>query len=172
MTSTIELIEAEIPRLRRYARFLVRDIDAADDLVQDCLVKALAKIASWQPGTNLRAWLFTILRNGYFNDLRRKNRSPIVDTDDVPFGMTPSNQDHHMALLEVQQVFLNLSEEHRDVLTLVAIEGLSYEEAATIIDVPIGTVRSRASRARQALRVAIDHDAESAGTVTEDPFHV
>ena len=161
MESTIELIEAEIPRLRRYARFLVGDADRADDVVQECLTKAIAKVDSWQPGTNLRAWLFVILRNSYFNEMRRKSRSPIIDdADSALVGTTPSNQDAHMALLDVRKAFLNLSDEHREVLLLIAIEGLPYEEAAGVIGVPIGTVRSRASRARQALRDAIDPDGE------------
>jgi RNA polymerase sigma-70 factor (ECF subfamily) len=146
------LIEAEIPRLRRFARFLVGDVDRADDLVQECLTRAIAKIDSWQPGTNLRAWLFVILRNCHFNELRRKNRSPIVPGAEERVVSVPGNQEMHMTLLEVKDAFLRLSQEHREVLLLVAIEGLPYEEAASVLDVPIGTVRSRASRARQALR--------------------
>lgn len=161
MKSTIELIEAEIPRLRRYARFLAGDVDRADDAVQECLTRAIAKVDSWQPGTNLRAWLFVILRNCYFNELRRKNRSPIVDdADSALVGVTQGNQEAHMALLDVRKAFLNLSEEHREVLLLIAMEGLPYEEAAGIMGVPIGTVRSRVSRARQALRDAVDPDGE------------
>lgn len=158
--STLKQIELEIPRLRRYARFLVGDTDRADDLVQECLTRAIAKLDSWQPGTNLRAWLFVILRNGYFNELRRKNRSPIIDVEDAAQGASPSNQEAHMALVEVRRAFAKLSEEHREVLLLVAIEGLPYEEAAGIMGVPIGTVRSRASRARKALRMAIEYDGE------------
>ncbi len=161
MDSTIKLIEAEIPRLRRYARFLTGDLDRADDLVQESLARAIAKINSWQPGTNLRAWLFVILRNCFFNEVRREKRSPINHGDDEPAGMTPSNQEAHMELLEMRRAFLNLSDEHRDVLALVAIEGLSYEEASAVLGVPIGTVRSRASRARQALREAVGHDKTS-----------
>lgn len=154
--ATIKLIEAEIPRLRRYARFLSGDVDRADDLVQECLTRAIAKVDSWQPGTNMRAWLFVIMRNCYFNDLRRKNRSPIVEEAETSLATVPGNQDAHMALQEVRRAFMTLSEEHRDVLLLIAIEGLAYEEAAAIIGVPIGTVRSRTSRARQALRQAIE----------------
>ena len=173
MDATIKLIEAEIPRLRRYARFLVRDVDRADDLVQECLTKAIAKVNSWQPGTNMRAWLFVILRNCYFNELRRTSRSPIVDdADSALVGTTPSNQEAHMALLDVRKAFLNLSDEHREVLLLIAIEGLPYEEAAGVMGVPIGTVRSRASRARQALREAIDHDGvDEMGTIEAGTTH-
>ncbi len=161
LESTIKLIEAEIPRLRRYARFLVGDVDRADDLVQECLTRAIAKVDSWRPGTNLRAWLFVIMRNSYFNELRRKSRSPIIEEAEPTLAATPGNQEAHMALQDVRRAFLGLSEEHREVLLLVAIEGLAYEEAASIIGVPIGTVRSRTSRARQLLRQALDDDARA-----------
>lgn len=167
MTSTVELIEAEIPRLRRYARFLVGDVDRADDLVQDCLVRAVANADSWKPGTNMRAWLFVIARNCFYNEHRRNSRSPFVEVDDTVSATTQSNQDAHMALLEVRKAFMALSEEHREVLVLVAIEGLAYEEAAAIMGVPIGTVRSRASRARQALRNAVERGEKGAKTPTE-----
>ncbi|NJO37085.1 MAG: sigma-70 family RNA polymerase sigma factor [Rhizobiales bacterium] len=163
-------MEAEIPRLRRYARFLVGNADRADDLVQDCLTRAITKIDSWQPGTNMRAWLFVIMRNGYFNELRRKSRSPIIEDSEAMPAVTPGNQEAHLALQEVRRAFLQLSEEHREVLLLVAIEGLAYDEAAGIIGVPIGTVRSRASRARAALRQAVDGD-QGAGRTQADRAH-
>jgi RNA polymerase sigma-70 factor (ECF subfamily) len=169
MDPTIKLIEAEIPRLRRYARFLARDIDRADDLVQDCLVRALARLDSWKPGTNLRAWLFTILRNGYFNERRRNSRSPMVEDDGAVSAVTLSNQYDHMALRDVSRAFLALSDEHREVLLLVAIEGSSYEEAAEVIGVPIGTVRSRTSRARHALRDAVDPESDTDGRTSPVP---
>jgi RNA polymerase sigma-70 factor (ECF subfamily) len=157
MSDILRAIEAEIPRLRRYARHLVRDVDRADDLVQECLIRALDKLETWTPGTNLRAWLFVILRNCHINEVRREQRSPIV-------GEAPSSeselaaagsQEARVALLEVRDAFLTLSEEHREVLLLVALEELRYEEAAAILEVPLGTVRSRLSRARQALRAAL-----------------
>src|ERR687892_1633689 len=155
---TIDLIEAEIPRLRRYARYLAREADRADDLVQECLTRAISKIDSWTPGTNLRAWLFVILRNCHINEVRRGQRTSLIgevssDYDVVP---TPASQEAHMSLLEVRNAYLNLSEEHREVLLLVAIEGLQYEEAAGILQIPVGTIRSRLSRARQTLRDALD----------------
>ena len=158
MHATVRLIEMEIPRLRRYARFLAGDIDYADDLVQECLTRAIAKVDSWQPGTNLRAWLFVILRNCYFNDLRRKKCSPFIDVADgaAPNGQISASQYVSVTLNEVRAAFAELSEEHREVLLLVAVEGVSYEEAAEIIGVPIGTVRSRTSRARHRLRRALD----------------
>jgi RNA polymerase sigma-70 factor (ECF subfamily) len=148
------LIEAEIPHLRRFARYLVRDVDRADDLVQECLTRAIAKIHTWAPGTNLRAWLFVILKNCRINDVRRERPTGEMP-DDHPLLTVPANQDAHINLLEVRDAYLRLSEEHREVLLLVAIEGLRYEEAAAILKLPLGTVRSRLSRARQALRDAL-----------------
>jgi RNA polymerase sigma-70 factor, ECF subfamily len=157
MSDKLKLLEAEIPRLRRYARFLVRDPDQADDLVQECLTRAIAKIDSWTAGTNLRAWLFVILKNCHVNEVRH-NRRMVVDGDldlEHEAPVVAANQDDHMALREVRDAFLTLSEEHREVLLLVAIEGLQYEEAAAVLNVALGTVRSRLSRARQALRDAL-----------------
>jgi RNA polymerase sigma-70 factor (ECF subfamily) len=158
MRETLQLIEAEIPRLRRYARYLRREPDHADDLVQECLARAIAKIHTWRPGTNLRAWLFVILRNCHINEIRRERRTDPLDDvpTDEPTLTTPGNQETSVALSEVRQAYLGLSEEHREVLLLVALEGLQYEEAASILEVPLGTVRSRLSRARQALRQALE----------------
>lgn len=158
MPSLLRSIEAEIPRLRRYARHLVGDVDRADDLVQECLTRALGKRDSWTPGTNLRAWLFVILRNCHINELRRAQRSPISGEPPLsePDLARAGSQEARVALLEVRDAFLGLSEEHREVLLLVAVEELRYEEAAAILGVPLGTVRSRLSRARQALRAALE----------------
>jgi RNA polymerase sigma-70 factor (ECF subfamily) len=160
MSDVFKLIEAEIPRLRRYARYLDRDADRADDLVQECLARAIGRIETWTPGTNLRAWLFVILKNCYINEVRRGRRVGAVsetggDYDWVP---TPASQEAHISLLEVRDAYANLSQEHREVLLLVAIEGLQYEEAAAILKVAVGTIRSRLSRARQALRDALGGD--------------
>ena len=155
---TLHLIEAEIPRLRRYARYIRRDFDHADDLVQECLARAIAKIHTWQPGTNLRAWLFVILRNCHIDEIRRSRQMDSLDdrVSDEPSLTTPANQETCLVLSEVRDAFLALSEEHREVLLLVVIEGLPYEEAAAILRMPVGTVRSRLSRARQALRQAFE----------------
>jgi RNA polymerase sigma-70 factor, ECF subfamily len=155
MSATLPLIEAEIPHLRRFARYIVRDVDRADDLVQECLTRAIAKEHTWTPGTNLRAWLFVILKNCHINDVRRQRPTSEIPADH-PMLNVPANQDAHVSLLEVRDAYLRLSEEHREVLLLVAIEGLQYEEAAAILNVPLGTVRSRLSRARQALRDALE----------------
>jgi RNA polymerase sigma-70 factor, ECF subfamily len=159
MDDVLRRIEQEIPRLRRYARYLRREPDHADDLVQECLSRAIAKINTWQPGTNLRAWLFVILRNCHINEIRREQRMVSLDDDtpaNEPTLTVLGSQETRVALAEVRNAYLSLSEEHREVLLLVAIEGLQYEEASAILEVPLGTVRSRLSRARQALRQALD----------------
>jgi RNA polymerase sigma-70 factor (ECF subfamily) len=177
MTDILQQIEQEIPRLRRYARYLRREPDHADDLVQECLSRAIAKIDTWQPGTNLRAWLFVILRNCHINEIRRERRFLSIDDDTPgtePTLTVPGSQETRVALAEVRNAYLSLSEEHREVLLLVAIEGLQYEEASAILDVPLGTVRSRLSRARQALRQALDAGygvANNAGARTAERSH-
>jgi RNA polymerase sigma-70 factor (ECF subfamily) len=158
---TLHRIEAEIPRLRRFARYLARDADVADDLVQECLLRAVSRIDTWEPGTNLRAWLLTILRNVFLTELRRIRRAPVRSEPDEErqaaaqesAGANHQNdQDFAIYLAAVQRAFDRLGEEHREILLLVAVEELTYEEAAAVLDIPIGTVRSRLSRARTALR--------------------
>ncbi len=155
---TIGALEAEIPRLRRFARYMTRDADYADDLVQECLARAIANIASWQPGTNLRAWLFVILKNVFRNDKRREKHEIAhlnrIENDAV--STAPAQQHAQLMLSEIQEAFLLLSEDHREVLMLIAIEGLRYEEAAQILNISVGTVKSRLSRARNALRTLVD----------------
>ena len=167
---TISAMKAEIPRLRRFARYMTRDAlirvrnqEIAEDLVQECLARAIANIDSWQPGTNLRAWLFVILKNVFRNDKRRAQHDMAYRSGlerDAPL-VAPAQQDNHLVLTEVQQAFHQLTEDHREVLMLIAVEGLRYEEAATILHISVGTVKSRLSRARTALRALIDVPSES-----------
>ena len=165
------LLEHEIPRLRRYARALTRDGTRADDLVQSCLLRALAKSHLWQAGTDLRAWLFTILHNQHVNDVRRAVREGInIPVEDVaPVLTVPSTQGAALQLRDLERAMARLPEEQRQVLLLVGLEGMRYEEVAAVLDVPVGTVRSRLSRGRDTLRHLLDmkgraerplHDAE------------
>jgi RNA polymerase sigma-70 factor (ECF subfamily) len=158
MSDFHRLVEREIPRLRRYARALTRSIDRADDLVQETLLRAIAKEHLWQTGTDLRAWLFTIMHNQYVNIVRRAMRdeaavgidqlsSSLVATTDP----TASRQLH-----ELDRALACLREEQREVILLVGLEGMSYEAAAEILSLPVGTVRSRLSRGRDALRRLLD----------------
>ncbi|WP_051630675.1 sigma-70 family RNA polymerase sigma factor [Afifella pfennigii] len=159
-------IEALIPHLRRFARYLVQDAEWADDLVQECLVRAVASLDRFQPGTNLKAWLFTILRNIYKNDLRKSANRRRVEADltHEPLTHSEPGQESAVELGEVGEAFGLLSAEHREILLLTAVEGVPYEEAARLLDVPIGTVRSRVSRARaRLLQLMQPHAQKEAG---------
>src|SRR2546430_13117044 len=158
MNDFARLLEVEIPRLRRYARALTRDVSRADDLVQSCLARALAKQHLWQPGTDLRAWLFTILHNQHVNDVRRSVREGVTVAVEE---MAPVLTVHPgaMAALELRDLevaIAKLAPEQRQVILLVGLEGMQYEEVALILGVPVGTVRSRLSRGRDQLRRLMD----------------
>jgi RNA polymerase sigma-70 factor, ECF subfamily len=154
MSEFHRLIEQQIPRLRRYARALTRNRERADDLVQDTLARALAKEDRWQPGTNLRAWLFTIMHNQNVNTVRRGVReSAAVDIESVSSGL-PATTDTTASrrMFELERALAQLPLEQRQVILLVGLEGMSYEESAGILGVPVGTIRSRLSRGRDGLR--------------------
>jgi len=147
-------LEAEIPRLRRYARALTHDGVFADDLVQSCLVRAIAKQHLWQEGTDLRAWLFTILHNLYVNEVRRSSRwGAEVPVDDVAAALLiEENATDTLHLRDLHRALKRLPESQRQVILLVGLEGMRYEQVAQILNIPIGTVRSRLSRGREMLR--------------------
>ena len=147
-------LEVEIPRLRRYARALTRDVSRADDLVQSCLTRAVAKQHLWQPGTDLRAWLFTILHNQHVNDVRRSVREGVnVAVEEMaPVLTIQSNALDVLQLRDLEAAIAKLPQEQRQVILLVGLEGMRYEEVALILGVPVGTVRSRLSRGRDQLR--------------------
>jgi RNA polymerase sigma-70 factor (ECF subfamily) len=152
------MLEAEIPRLRRYARALTRDMSRADDLVQSCLTRALAKRHLWQAGTDLRAWLFTILHNQHVNDVRRSVREGVnVPVEDMaPVLTVQPNAVDRLQLRDLEAAIAQLPIEQRQVILLVGLEGMRYEEVAEVLDVPVGTVRSRLSRGRDQLRRLMD----------------
>jgi len=142
-----------IPALRRYARVLTADAARADDLVQDCLERALSRRHLWRRPGNLRGWLFTIMHNVHVNHIRAARRTPIADgVDPVDIGSRSADQIEHVAAGEVVLAIELLSLEQRQVLALVAVEGMRYEEVASLLGVPVGTVMSRLSRARARLR--------------------
>jgi RNA polymerase sigma-70 factor, ECF subfamily len=148
-------IEEEIPRLRRYARALTRGGSRCDDLVQDTLVRALAKEHLWQPGTNMRAWLFTIMHNQNVNTVRSATRENMtVDIEEQSSNLVATT-DPTVArqLHELDRALAQVPQEQRQVILLVGLEGMSYEDAAAILHIPVGTVRSRLSRGRDALRI-------------------
>jgi RNA polymerase sigma-70 factor (ECF subfamily) len=143
---------ASIPKLRAFAVSLCGNSDRADDLVQECLAKALLNIGSFTSGTNLLAWLFTILRNAYYSDFR-KHRREVSDTDGVHSANLVSNptQDDHMDFLDFREALQQLPPDQREALILIGAAGLSYEEAAQICNCATGTMKSRVSRARARL---------------------
>ena len=151
------LLEKEIPRLRRYAFALTRNMSRADDLVQDTLVRAIAKQRCWQWGTNLRAWLFTLMHNQNVNGVRRSAREGAVEFDDKwPFPIAATDPAAGLSLRDLDRALARIPQERRQVILLIGLEDMSYKEAATILDVPIGTIRSRLSRGRESLRILMD----------------
>lgn len=161
---SLELV-ALLPRLRRYARVLMRDSGAADDLVQDTIERAWSRHAQWRPGSDLRAWLFSIMHNRRIDLARADRTTPLDDIesrpDDVDWRSTAA-----FDAIDLQRGFDRLSDEHRQVLLLVAVEELSYDETAATLGVPIGTVMSRLSRARQRLRDEISGGAGASPRLT------
>jgi RNA polymerase sigma-70 factor (ECF subfamily) len=149
---------AAIPRLRRYARVLTGDVTRADDLVQDTLARAWEKRRLWQAGTDLRAWLFTIMHNVHVNQLALLRRDAANVSLDAEGGeaawhvSVPSNQSQRVEVRETVELMGRLPAEQREVLLLAAVEELRYEEIAAVLAVPIGTVMSRLSRARDKLK--------------------
>ena len=145
----------QIPGLRRFARYLARDADHADDLVQETLIRALGALPQLDPGGNLRAWLFTILQNVLRGEWRRRRRSPVrhdIPLDSVPEQVRSGGQIESTSLGELAAAIRKLPPRFREVLMLCGVEGFDYEEAATILGIPVGTVRSRLSRARAMLK--------------------
>ena len=162
-------LEAQIPRLRRYARALTGNRDAADDLTQDTLERAWSRRALWQPqgldrAGSLRAWLFTVMHNVFINGTRRYRAMESLDVlgDSSPeLPVADGSVETGAALRDLQSALLKMPGEQREVVLLVGLEQLSYSEAATALDVPIGTVMSRLSRGRERLRQLLD-DGEAA----------
>ena len=141
-----------VPHVRAFAWFLARNRERADDLVQDTIVRALGAAHRFQAGTNLKAWMFTILRNLHYNEVR-KNRVQVQSLDD-PLAYEPAVLPTQMASLEFgdfRRAFWQLADDQREALILVGASGLSYEEAAKVCECPKGTIKSRVSRARREL---------------------
>ncbi len=141
-----------IPELRAFARALTRNVTDADDLVQETLTRAIANFDKFTPGTMMRAWLFTIMRNAFYSRQRKAGRETTGATDCVAGtpAMAP-NQEWVVTYSEVMEAMLDLPVHYRETLVLVTMIGESYENAAQILGCNIGTVKSRINRARQAL---------------------
>jgi RNA polymerase sigma factor (sigma-70 family) len=150
------LIEPHIPALRRYAFALVRDRDRADDLVQDTLERALSRWLLRRADGDVRAWLFTILRNLHVSAWRRDRRQSGVAIDETTMPAVAARQDTALEVHDVLAALDQLPEEQKSLLLLVGVEDFSYDDAARILGMPIGTVMSRLSRARQRLRSIVE----------------
>ena len=147
--SVRDALVSAVPNLRAFAISLTGNYHFADDLVQETLLKAWAHRDKFEPGTNLRAWLFTILRNTYFSEFRKRRREvQDVDGEKAAQLATPPEQYGHLDLADFRAALKQLSSDQREALLLVGAEGFSYEEAAEIIGCAVGTVKSRVNRAR------------------------
>jgi RNA polymerase sigma-70 factor, ECF subfamily len=156
-------LATHIPFLRRFARALTADSVLADDLVQDCIERALRKHALYDPERPMRAWLYTILRNLHVSGRRSQLRQGAsVGLDQVPSGAdaVPPRQEDRLALADVEEAVQRLPLVQREVLLLVVLDEMSYRDVAEVLGVPIGTVMSRLSRARLFLRQQFDGDKE------------
>ncbi|HZM35622.1 MAG TPA: sigma-70 family RNA polymerase sigma factor [Burkholderiales bacterium] len=140
-----------IPRLRRYARALAGDRSSADDLVQDTLERAWAKLHLYRRGTDLRAWLFTVMHNVHVNKVRATRSTDPLD-DEMPELAQGAGQPDALMVRDLDRAIARLPAEQRAVLLLVTLEEMSYEQVARTLGIPIGTVMSRLSRAREKLR--------------------
>ena len=158
-----ELI-AQIPGLRRYARALTGNAWAADDLVQDTLERACSKWRLWTAGSDLRAWLFTLMHNLFMNQRRSAARQwqagPALDVDELAHTLVAPDGRQDQAL-DLQRCLLMLPDDQRAVLLLVSLEDMSYGQVARVVGVPLGTVMSRLSRARSRLRELMDKPAQA-----------
>lgn len=148
------LIEEHIPRLRRYARALTGDGCRADDLVQDTLERAWGRLSLWRRGSDIRAWLFTIMHNLYVNEVRSsQTRGYAVELDDEALQVSVrATQEDGLALRDLTAALKQLPAEQREVLLLAGLEQMPYKEIANVLNIPAGTVMSRLARGRERLR--------------------
>ncbi len=147
-----------LPRLRRFARALARDVHDADDLVQIAVERALARAQQLRPGAPLAAWMFGILRNAWLDELRARGRRARLHllAEDRTEGSAGASPDAQAEALALEDALARLPEEQRAAVALVLIEGLSYKEAAHVMEVPIGTLTSRLARGREALQEMLE----------------
>ena len=148
-----------LPDMQTFARYLVKDYERADDLLQEATVRVLEAADQYQPGTNFKAWAFTVLRNLYYNELKKSQR--FVDHggtgNTIEFmSALAATQESSLDFRKFYQAFWQLDENHREALMLVGASGFSYEDAARVCGCPVGTIRSRVSRARRDLRERLE----------------
>jgi RNA polymerase sigma factor (sigma-70 family) len=141
-----------IPRLRRYARALVGNRAEADDLVQDTMERGWSKLSSWRRGSDMRAWLFGIMHNLYIDQIRKVRVPTEAFNEDTPQPLTETNQANRLEVRDMETALRMLPAEQREILLLVALEEMTYEEIGATLRIPMGTVMSRLSRGRERLR--------------------
>ncbi|MFL5336002.1 MAG: sigma-70 family RNA polymerase sigma factor [Geminicoccaceae bacterium] len=153
-------VEPHLGVLRRYALVLTRSPDEAEDLLQDALVRAIAAAGTWRPGSDARPWLLSILHNTHVSRRRRRQVEAAAAHELAlePPAMAPPRQLARVQLGQTMTALMRLPDDQREVLTLVALEGMAYKDAAEILGLPTGTLMSRLARAREALRRALDGD--------------
>jgi RNA polymerase sigma-70 factor (ECF subfamily) len=145
-----------IPRLRRYARALIGERDGADDLVQDTMERGWRRLPSWQRGSDMRAWLFSIMHNLHVDQVRRPSLATDVLDDDMPMPPASAAPTDGLEIRDLESALRMLPDEQREILLLVALEEMTYDEVAATLGLPIGTVMSRLSRGRERLRALMD----------------
>jgi RNA polymerase sigma-70 factor, ECF subfamily len=157
MTQSVEQIRAQIigllPRLRRFARTIARNPDDADDIVQIAVERALVRYEQWRPEFRFESWMFGIVRNAWIDETRsRRRQASVFAPEELGEQVGDASSEAQSNLLSVQRALAALPEEQRMAIALVLIEGLSYKEAASVLEVPIGTLTSRLARGREALQ--------------------
>ncbi|MQX35856.1 sigma-70 family RNA polymerase sigma factor [Roseospira navarrensis] len=153
-----QLIDA-LPHMRAFAHSLTNDRALADDIAQEAATRALANVESYQPGTNFRGWVFTILRNTFYSEHRRKwRKSEQSDEDAMLAHGEPSHQQAHMEMDDFRRAFARLPEEQREAMVLVGACGFEYEQAAEVVGCAAGTMKSRVSRGRRDVKALLEHD--------------
>ena len=152
-----------LPRMRRFARVITRNVADADDLVQAAVEKALARSAQWRPGSRIDSWMFGIMRNAWIDEIRaRRRRDRVFAPEEAGFAVGDASAAARDIALSVQAAMAQLPEEQRLAIGLVLVEGLSYRDAAEALGVPIGTLTSRLARGREALQALLEDDGGSA----------
>jgi len=164
MSHTLESIRGQLagllPRLRRFARTLTRNPHDADDLVQLALERALTRLKQWRPDTKLESWMFGIIKNAWIDELRaRGRRAKVFAPEEAAEHVGDASSEAQMELLSMQSAMERLPDEQRLVVALVLVEGLSYQDAADVLEVPIGTVTSRLARGRATLESILSEHA-------------
>jgi RNA polymerase sigma-70 factor, ECF subfamily len=159
MSDFAQQLEAILPRLRQYALVLTKDSGAADDLVQSTVLRGLENAHLWMAGTDLRAWLFTIMHNFFVSEVRRSSRNPVLLMNGAAEHQSSQpSQEGRLTLRDLDRALTRLPKAQLEIIIMIGLEGMSYDDAGRALGIPLGTVRSRLSRAREMLRALMGVD--------------